>query len=163
MPTDDLLSLIFETLLEEGAVKQIKECAWLLRGLFDASADQRRTQRVVLKGVTTLVTKKGQGEGMLKKTPAILMVLYDLDLLEEEEVVKWHTHAPGERDEAGRKVREAADPFIKWLREAEEGSGEEDRQPLGLGLGLGLANPNRNQVRERPHDRHTLPLPLPLP
>ena len=64
MPTDDLLSLIFETLLEEGAVKQIKECAWLLRGLFDASTDQRRTQHVVLKGVTTLVTKKGQGEGI---------------------------------------------------------------------------------------------------
>ena len=76
---------------------------------------------------------------MLKKTPAILMALYDLDLLEEEEVVKWHAHAPGERDEAGSKVREAADPFIKWLREAEEGSGEEDRQPLGLGLGLVLA------------------------
>ena len=74
---------------------------------------------------------------MLKKTPAILMALYDLDLLEEEEVVKWHAHAPGERDEAGRKVREAAEPFIKWLREAE--SGEEDRQPLGLGLGLVLA------------------------
>ena len=99
---------------------------------------------------------------MLKKTPAILMVLYDLDLLEEEEVVKWHAHAPGERDEAGRKVREAAEPFIKWLREAEAESGEEDRQPLGLGLGLGLANPNRTQVRERPHDRHT-PTPTPTP
>ena len=64
---------------------------------------------------------------------------YDLNLLEEGEVIKWHAHVPGERDEAGRKVREAAEPFIKWLREAEEASGEEARQPLGLGLGLVLS------------------------
>jgi hypothetical protein len=75
VPTDDLIALIFETLLSEGAVKQIKECAWLLRGLFDASTDKRRTQRAVLKGVTSLVTKAAQGEAMLKKTPALLMVL----------------------------------------------------------------------------------------
>ena len=75
VPTDDLISLIFETLLSEGAVKQIKECAWLLRGLFDASTDKRRTQQVVLKGVTSFVTKAGHGEARLKKTPALLMVL----------------------------------------------------------------------------------------
>ena len=75
VPTDDLISLIFGTLLSEGAVKQIKECAWLLRGLFDASTDKRRTQQVVLKGVTSFVTKAGHGEARLKKTPALLMVL----------------------------------------------------------------------------------------
>ena len=44
---------------------------------------------------------------------------YDIDLLGEEVVVKWHAQDPGKFYVPGTKVREAAAPFIKWLGEAE--------------------------------------------
>ena len=78
VPTDDLIGFIFEGLLDQRAVKQIKECASVLRGILDAAADKRRTQRAVLQGVTNLVTAPKHGDGMLKKTPTILMALYAL-------------------------------------------------------------------------------------
>ena len=56
VPVDDLIGFIFDSLLDERAVKQIKECSLVLRGLIDTSADKRRTQRAVLKAVTSLVT-----------------------------------------------------------------------------------------------------------
>ena len=76
VPTDDLLTFVFESLLDEHAVQQIKTCAPLLREFFGASTDKRRTQRAVLRGVTNLVTVPKHGVLMLKKTPAILMALY---------------------------------------------------------------------------------------
>ena len=50
VPADKLVVFIFESLLNERAATQIRECAPLLRGLFAASADKRRTQRAVLQG-----------------------------------------------------------------------------------------------------------------
>jgi len=43
---------------------------------------------------------------------------YDIGLLEENVVVLWSRFC-GEKYEADRKVRDAAAPFIKWLRGGE--------------------------------------------
>ena len=80
MPTDFLLGDVFEIFLDEDAATQIKVCAPALRELFDGSEDKRRSQRVVLDGVVSLVTAPmgmapKNGAAMLKKTPAILMAL----------------------------------------------------------------------------------------
>ena len=123
---DDILGFMFETLGEESwlqgdrehALKQIKECAPALRELFGASADKRRTQSSFLKAVTTLVTAPKHGGAMLKKTPKILEALYDYGLLEHDVVLKWHAQKP--MHDAGKKIRMAASPFIKWLRGPEE-------------------------------------------
>ena len=61
------------------------------------------------------------------------MTLYDIDLIEESVVLKWHAEAPDDDD--GRKVRAAAAPFIKWLHEAEveeggDGQGKEGAPPV---------------------------------
>jgi hypothetical protein len=76
VPADDLLDSVFDEILDERAVKQIKACAPALRELFSASTDQRRTQLAILEGVARLVIATKHGDGMLKKTPAILMALY---------------------------------------------------------------------------------------
>ena len=127
VPVANLIGFIFDSLLNENAVMQITECAPLLKGLYEASPDKRSTQQAILSGVAGLVTSAAHGGALIKKTPAILMALYDLDLIEEAEVLKWHAQAPGEEGDAGKRAREAAASFIKWLREAEEESsaGEE--------------------------------------
>ena len=81
---DDIFGFMFETLGEESwlsgdrehAIKQIQACAPALREVFGSSDDKRRTQRVILMGVVSLVTSPKHGETMLKKVPAILMALY---------------------------------------------------------------------------------------
>lgn len=54
---------------------------------------------------------------------------YNHDLLSEEVAVKWGTKASKKYTDlaTSKKVRKAAEPFIKWLEEAsEEESSEED-------------------------------------
>jgi translation initiation factor 5 len=76
---------------------------------------------------------------MLKKTPAILMALYEIDLLAEDVALKWHGKEPGAQDEAGRQVREAAAPFIEWLKTAPEESSEESSADETNGTRAALA------------------------
>jgi len=120
VPTDNLIGFVFDSILDEDALKQIKECSTVLRGLYEASPDKRKTQWAILGGVATLVTAPKHGDALLKQTPAILMALYDIDLVEEGVVAKWYAQALSPNDAAGRMVREAAAPFIEWLERAEE-------------------------------------------
>eukprot|EP00468_Gymnochlora_sp_CCMP2014_P011169 CAMPEP_0167763062 /NCGR_PEP_ID=MMETSP0110_2-20121227/13136_1 /TAXON_ID=629695 /ORGANISM="Gymnochlora sp., Strain CCMP2014" /LENGTH=360 /DNA_ID=CAMNT_0007650049 /DNA_START=123 /DNA_END=1205 /DNA_ORIENTATION=+ len=60
---------------------------------------------------------------LLPRTPMILQQLYDDDILEEEDILKW-SESPPETSLISRgialEVRKAAAPFIKWLQEADE-------------------------------------------
>lgn len=67
---------------------------------------------------------------LLSKIPHILKEMYDADLLEEEVIISWSEKASKKyvSKELAKEIRVKAEPFIKWLKEAEEESsgGEED-------------------------------------
>ncbi|KAK3099169.1 hypothetical protein FSP39_000456 [Pinctada imbricata] len=57
----------------------------------------------------------------------LLHHLYDLDILSEQAVIKWHGLPPmGDNTELHVSIRKQVAPLIKWLQEAEEESSEED-------------------------------------
>ncbi|KAJ8600719.1 hypothetical protein CTAYLR_003931 [Chrysophaeum taylorii] len=73
-------------------------------------------------------------ESLQSKFPIILKKLYDADVLEEQAILDWHradhvdrdVHLPDAvDDDMHQKLLKATDPFITWLKEAEE-DGEED-------------------------------------
>lgn len=66
---------------------------------------------------------------MFDKIVKILQLYYHYDLISEEVVTKWGTKASKKYVDlaTSKKVRKAAEPFLKWLAEAEEEeSSEED-------------------------------------
>ncbi|CAE6346539.1 unnamed protein product [Rhizoctonia solani] len=64
---------------------------------------------------------------LIPAVPKILMAFYQADILEEEVITQWGTHVSKkyvDRD-VSKRVRKAADPFVKWLAEADDASEEE--------------------------------------
>lgn len=66
----------------------------------------------------------------MQQVVKILQLYYHHDLISEEVAIKWGTKASKKYIDlsTSRKIRKAAEPFIKWLEEAdeEESSEEED-------------------------------------
>lgn len=57
----------------------------------------------------------------------ILHLLYDMDVLHEQVLFKWHRTIPQTEDVLEReRLRKQVEPLIKWLQEAEEESSDED-------------------------------------
>ncbi|EZA56947.1 hypothetical protein DMN91_000195 [Ooceraea biroi] len=52
----------------------------------------------------------------------LLHQFYERDVLSEEKILEWYEFVSEEGDVLHNKVRNAVQPFIKWLREAEEDS-----------------------------------------
>jgi len=58
----------------------------------------------------------------LPKVPQIIKEYYDLDLLEEDQIIAWHK----KESAAVTNIREQLVPLVKWLAEAEEESEDDD-------------------------------------
>lgn len=56
----------------------------------------------------------------------LLHQFYGRDILSEEKILEWYESNESGEDALRDKVKNAVQPFIKWLREAEEGSTESD-------------------------------------
>jgi len=59
---------------------------------------------------------------LLPYAQQLLHQFYDRDILSEERILEWYESAGEDGDVLHNKVRNAVQPFIKWLREAEEDS-----------------------------------------
>ena len=67
------------------------------------------------------LASRGQGAAVL---PQGRPKVAKFTAFDHQVLIKWHEK--GSKKKAGKKVREAAEPFVNWLKEAEEDSDEDD-------------------------------------
>lgn len=92
------------------------------QGLFVKVITSEKHQKSLLGGIERFVGV--DHPGLVPAVPKILMAFYQIDALEEDLIVQWGTHVSRkyvDRD-VSKRVRKAADPFIKWLAEADDES-----------------------------------------
>ncbi|KAJ3927684.1 MAG: domain found in IF2B/IF5-domain-containing protein [Lentinula lateritia] len=94
--------------------------------LFAKTVSSEKHQKALLGGVERLVGLSHPD--LLPAVPKILMALYQLDLLEEEVVTQWGTHVSKKYTdkETSKRVRKASEPFLKWLKEADDDSDDDE-------------------------------------
>lgn len=65
---------------------------------------------------------------LLDKVAGILKLFYDNDILEEKTMLEWSEKVSKKyvSKEMSEKIHKKAEPFIQWLREADEESSEEE-------------------------------------
>ncbi|KAI9273631.1 domain found in IF2B/IF5-domain-containing protein [Sporodiniella umbellata] len=129
---------IIEKAEELGVYGKYKTCLVLIQCIFDENViaqipkrgdllskfvTDEKHQKATLGGIERLVGLSHK-DGLLKKTPTILMKLYDLDIIEDDVFLKWG-EKPSKRyveRDVSKEVKKAAKPFLEWVENAEEDS-----------------------------------------
>lgn len=118
------LAVLAQTIFDKDIVKQIEPRAGMLHKMI---GDSEKHQKAFLGGTERFVGI--DYPDLIAQVPQILMAYYQNDLIGEEVAKAWGGKASKKYVDINisRKVRRAAEPFVKWLDEAEseDESGEE--------------------------------------
>ncbi|KAJ4304348.1 eukaryotic translation initiation factor 5 [Collariella sp. IMI 366227] len=117
--------VLVQCVFDENICAQIGKRAPMLKRIITSE----RHEKALLGGTERLIGHHlGEHPDMLEKVVKILQLYYHHDLVSEEVAVKWGSKASKKYVDlsTSKKVRKAAEPFIKWLQEAEEEESDED-------------------------------------
>lgn len=115
--------VIVELLLDDNILREIPQYRILLL-LF--THGNPKVQKYLLGAIEKLIEIKK--ETLISKTPVILKALYDNDIVEEEVLIEWGKKVSKkyvDKDVAA-DIHAKAQPFLKWLAEAEEEESSEE-------------------------------------
>lgn len=92
---------------------------------FSQMVTSERHEKALLGGIERHLAAQGKEHPELMTSDKIVKILhqlYDKDLVSEEQIQKWGTKASKKYVDlqTSKKIRRAAEPFLKWLEEAEE-------------------------------------------
>jgi translation initiation factor 5 len=118
------VTVLVQAIFDQRFIQQLRKRVPLLKNF----VKNERDQKALLGGIERLVGVKYPA--LLPKVPNALKILYDEDLIEEEVVLKWGARASRRYvdKKVSKKVKEAAEPFLTWLKEADEESDEEESE-----------------------------------
>jgi translation initiation factor 5 len=116
---DKCVVVLVELLLDTNILTQIKT----YRNLFlRFTHENPKSQKSLLGGLEQLIGNEYK-DTLLPKSAHIFKAVYDADLVEEEVLIEWGNKGPSKKHvkkEVSKEIHEKAEPFIKWLKEAEE-------------------------------------------
>lgn len=127
---DKGVMVLVELLLDTDAdiVARAKTHAALFQRIL---LDSAKGQKYFLGALEMLAEKHPK---LVDKFGHVLKGLYDLDIVEEEAVLEWGAKVSKKyvSKELATKLREKAEPFLVWLREAEEEESEEEEDVVSF-------------------------------
>ncbi|TCD62364.1 hypothetical protein EIP91_006973 [Steccherinum ochraceum] len=117
-----VVQVVGQALFTEDIVKEITS----LEALFTEMVDTPEDQKALLGGIERFVGV--DHPDLVASVPKILMAFYQADILDEELIQHWGTHASKKYvdKEISKKVRKASKPFLTWLQEAEESEDDDE-------------------------------------
>jgi len=131
--------LVFcDRIFNQKVLNQIKDNKLLLLRF---CGNNPRAQKNLLKGLEILIGMPEHNAALLPKVAHILKALYEADIVEEESIFDWSKKAA--KKESAKEIYAKAEPFIKWLAEAEEEdeSTDDDDGDIEVGFGNDAAVP----------------------
>ncbi|KAG8415108.1 eukaryotic translation initiation factor 5 [Metarhizium acridum] len=117
--------VLAQTLFDKNVCAQIPKRAGMLKQIINSE----RHEKALLGGTERLVGSLAESNpDFLQQIVKILQLYYHHDLISEEVVTKWGTHASKKYTDknTSRKIRQAAKPFLEWLAEADEEESDEE-------------------------------------
>ncbi|ESO84468.1 hypothetical protein LOTGIDRAFT_132224 [Lottia gigantea] len=120
---DKATLVLVELLFDTNILQQIKNHRKLLLSF---CYENPKAQKYLLGGIEQLVGEVHK-DILLPKVPHILKLLYDTDIVEEKVMLEWGEKVSKKyvSKPVAQEIHDKAEPFIKWLREAEEESEDE--------------------------------------
>ena len=117
------LTVLAQTIFDNSIVNQIPGRATMLKKLITSE----RHEKALLGGTERFVGK--ERPNLIPQVPQILMAYYQGDLISEPVVKAWGSKASKKYVDlaTSKKVRQAAQPFIEWLKNAKS-EDEEDEE-----------------------------------
>jgi translation initiation factor 5 len=96
--------------------------------------DDPKAQKYLLGGVEQILAL--HSAKLMEKAAGIFKMFYDFDLLEEKVLLEWASKVSKKyvSKEVAAQIHEKANPFIKWLQEAEEESEDSDDDDVDIGF-----------------------------
>lgn len=117
--------VLVQTIFDENILTQIGKRAGMLKQIITSE----RHEKALLGGTERLIGQLSkENPDIYDKIVKILHLYYQHDLITEEVVTKWGSKASKKYADlaTSKKVRKSAEPFIKWLAEAEEEESDEE-------------------------------------
>ncbi|KAF7265390.1 eukaryotic translation initiation factor 5 [Rhynchophorus ferrugineus] len=117
--------VLMELLFDQGALQQAKKYRLLLLRF---TLNDKKAQRYLIGGLEQVVAlHKNQ---LMPRVPALLKVLYDLDILQETSILEWAEKVSKKyvSKDVSQEIHDKAAPFIKWLKEADEESSDSEEE-----------------------------------
>ncbi|XP_068084133.1 eukaryotic translation initiation factor 5-like [Anabrus simplex] len=88
--------------------------------------EDHKAQKYLIGGIEQVIAL--HKDALLPKVPALFKLFYDTDILEEKVILEWADKISKKyvSRELSQEIHQKAEPFIKWLREAEEEESDSD-------------------------------------
>lgn len=121
-----LCEILFDSAKIVAQIKSYKQL--MLR----FTAGNQKAQKYLMGGIEKTI--ETHQEALLPKVPHIFKTLYDEDILDEEVILDWGKKVSKKyvSKELSEQIHKKAEPFLTWLKEAEEESEESDEDDLDL-------------------------------
>ncbi|KAM9903821.1 hypothetical protein OXX79_003109 [Metschnikowia pulcherrima] len=122
LETPETLLVLAQVLFDESIVEQLEVHQGLLAKLINEREDY---EKAFLGGLERFLGL--EKPDLIVAVPKILHKLYDSEIVSEEAIIEWGSKVSKKYvpKDVSKKVRKAAKPFVKWLKEADEESDEE--------------------------------------